>query len=103
MQRMINQYWKRKKTSDETLSSVATKVQKTKTNVSAQNSAISDPNLQILQSAKSRDKQYTRQFNANVYQRCEWICRCEHSNALFYFPCLLFGYDNVTLHGIKQD
>ena len=29
------------------------------------------PNLQISQSAKSRDKQYTRQFNASVYQRSE--------------------------------
>ena len=38
----INQYWKRKETSDETLSSLATKVQKTESNVSAQNSAISD-------------------------------------------------------------
>ena len=52
------------------------------------------PNLQISRSAKSRDKQYTRQFNASVYQRYEWICGCEHSNALFCFPCLLFGYDN---------
>ena len=43
MQRKINQYWKRKETSDETLSSLATKVQKTESNVSAQNSVISDP------------------------------------------------------------
>ena len=43
MQRKINQYWKRKETSDETLSSLATKVKKTESNVSAQNSAISNP------------------------------------------------------------
>ena len=52
------------------------------------------PNLQISQSPKSREKQYTRRFNASVYQRCEWICDCEHSNALFCFPYLLFKYDN---------
>ena len=34
MQRKINHYWKRKETSDETLSSVATKVQRTESNVS---------------------------------------------------------------------
>ena len=50
------------------------------------------PNLKITQTAKSRGKTYTRQFNANIYQRCEWICGCEYSNALFYFPCLLFAF-----------
>ena len=45
MQRKINHYWKRKETSDETLSSVATKVQRTESNVSrpTQSGAISDP------------------------------------------------------------
>ena len=42
MQRKINHYWKRKETSDETLSSAATKVQRTESNVSAQSSAISN-------------------------------------------------------------
>ena len=45
MKRKINHYWKRKETSDETLSSVATKVQRTESNVSrpTQSGAISDP------------------------------------------------------------
>ena len=43
MQRKINHYWKRKETSDETLNSVATKVQRTKSNVIVQSSAISNP------------------------------------------------------------
>ena len=43
MQRKINQYWKTKETSDETLSSVATKVQRTESNVTAQSIAISNP------------------------------------------------------------
>ena len=43
MQRKINYYWNRKETSDETLSSVATKVQRTESNATAQSSAISNP------------------------------------------------------------
>ena len=43
MQRKINNYWKRKETSDEILSSVATKVQRTGSNVTVQSSAISNP------------------------------------------------------------
>ena len=43
MQRKINRYWKREETSDETLSSVATKVQRTENNVTVQSSAISNP------------------------------------------------------------
>ena len=45
MQKKINHYWKRKETSDETLSSVATKIQRTESNVSrpTQRGAISDP------------------------------------------------------------
>ena len=50
------------------------------------------PNLKITQTAKSRGKTYSRQINANIYQRCEWICGCEYSNALFCFPCLLFAF-----------
>ena len=44
MLRKINHYWKRKETSDETLSSIATKVQRTESNVSrpTQSGAISD-------------------------------------------------------------
>ena len=45
MQRKINLYWKRKETSDETLSSVATKVHRMESNViwPTQSGAISDP------------------------------------------------------------
>ena len=45
MQSKINLFWKKKKTSDETLNSVATKVQRTESNVSwpTQSGAISDP------------------------------------------------------------
>ena len=51
-------------------------------------------NLKITQTAKSLGKTNTRQFNANSYQRCEWICECEYTNGVFCFPCLLFGFDN---------
>ena len=43
MPRKINHYWKRKETSGETLSSVATKVQRMESNVTVQSSAISNP------------------------------------------------------------
>ena len=43
MQRKINHYWKRKETNDETSSAVATKVQRTESNVTVQSSAISNP------------------------------------------------------------
>ena len=54
----------------------------------------STTNLKITQTAESLGKTYTRQFNANSYQRCKWICECEYTNGVFCFPCLLFGFDN---------
>ena len=39
------------------------------------------PNFQISQSANHGDKQYTRQFNVNVYQHCG----CEHSKCIIFF------------------
>ena len=47
--------------------------------------------LNITQTAISRQKQYTRSFSAEIYNKYEWICGCEVRNALFCFPCLLFG------------
>ena len=51
------------------------------------------PDLSIEQRSKSRDKEYTRQFNNNVYEKCDWLCGCEVKNALFCYPCLLFDGD----------
>ncbi|XP_043921895.1 uncharacterized protein LOC122797152 isoform X2 [Protopterus annectens] len=49
------------------------------------------PELKLSREGKSRDKTYTRTFNANVYKRHKWICGCEVANSLFCFPCILFG------------
>ena len=35
------------------------------------------PVLAILQKGTSRSKDYTRQFNTNIYRRCEWLCGCD--------------------------
>lgn len=52
------------------------------------------PVLSIHQSSTSRSKEYTRQFNISVYQKCEWLCGCDEKNALFCFPCLVLGGDS---------
>jgi len=59
------------------------------------------PILQIIQTGKSRQKEYFRRFNPDIYERCQWICGCEHDNALFCFPCLLFGDKDVDIAWTK--
>ena len=56
--------------------------------------------LAILQKSTSRSKDYTRQFNTNIYQKCEWLCRCDEKNALFasHAWCLVGIY-----HGQRMD
>ncbi|XP_042242452.1 zinc finger MYM-type protein 1-like [Homarus americanus] len=53
------------------------------------------PNLNIQQSGTSRSKVYSRQFNVYVYEKCDWLCGCDESNALFCYPCLLYGGDST--------
>ncbi|CAL1530206.1 unnamed protein product, partial [Lymnaea stagnalis] len=48
---------------------------------------------QISQPGISNNKRYIRSFNSEWYQRKIWLCGCEVRNALFCFPCLLFGGD----------
>lgn len=61
------------------------------------------PVLSIQQNSTSRNKEYTRQFNISVYQKCEWLCGCDEANALFCFPCLLFGGDSAwTKSGVTD-
>lgn len=52
------------------------------------------PDLKIIQASTSRKNSYQRKFNQEIYTKNDWICGCETSNALFCFPCLLFGEDN---------
>ncbi|KAL1139372.1 hypothetical protein AAG570_006356 [Ranatra chinensis] len=61
------------------------------------------PDLSLEQVAKAKDRQFTRRFNPKVYKKKEWLCGCELRNALFCFPCLLFGGDfSWTKAGIRD-
>nr|XP_054595395.1 uncharacterized protein LOC129162947 isoform X1 [Nothobranchius furzeri] len=48
------------------------------------------PDVKISQQEKERGKLYTRGFSQNWYTRKAWLAGCNHANALFCFPCLLF-------------
>lgn len=49
------------------------------------------PQIKIEQSTKDRGKGYTRRFTSTWYDRIEWLTGSASKNALFCFPCLLFG------------
>ena len=59
--------------------------------------------LDIKQCSTNRQKEYTRRFNCDVYKKFEWLSGCDIKNALFCFPCLLFGGDACwTQKGISD-
>ncbi|CAL7937392.1 unnamed protein product [Xylocopa violacea] len=63
----------------------------------------STPNIPISQPGISNNKKYIRSFNSEWYQRKSWLCGCEVRNALFCFPCLLFGGDTTwTKDGFRN-
>lgn len=49
------------------------------------------PSLNICQEIKSKSRNFVRKFNPDIYNKNDWICGCSERNALFCFPCLLFG------------
>ena len=53
------------------------------------------PDVQISQPGVSKNKKYIRSFNSEWYQKKQWLCGCEVKNALFCFPCVLFGGDST--------
>lgn len=53
------------------------------------------PDVQISQPGVSKNKKYIRSFNSEWYQKKKWLCGCEVKNALFCFPCVLFGGDST--------
>ncbi|XP_031335766.1 zinc finger MYM-type protein 1 isoform X2 [Photinus pyralis] len=53
------------------------------------------PDIIIEKTGVSRGKSYTRKFNRDIYLKNEWICGCNKRNALYCFPCLLFGGDKA--------
>nr|XP_054598746.1 zinc finger MYM-type protein 1-like [Nothobranchius furzeri] len=48
------------------------------------------PDVKISQQDKEMGKLYTRGFSRNWYTRKAWLAGCNHANALFCFPFLLF-------------
>ena len=63
----------------------------------------STPDIHISQPGISKNKRYIRRFNSEWYQRKNWLCGCEIKNALFCFPCLLFGGDVAwTKEGFRK-
>ncbi|KAJ1203148.1 hypothetical protein NDU88_006942 [Pleurodeles waltl] len=50
-----------------------------------------NPDIHIEQSAKDRGKGYTRRFARTWFDKMEWLTASSSKNALFCFPCLLFG------------
>nr|XP_054603288.1 VPS10 domain-containing receptor SorCS1 isoform X2 [Nothobranchius furzeri] len=48
------------------------------------------PDVKRSQQEKEKGKLYTRRFSQNWYTRKQWLAGCNHANALFCFPCLLF-------------
>ncbi|CAH1117438.1 unnamed protein product [Phaedon cochleariae] len=53
------------------------------------------PDIFIEKSGLSRGKSYTRKFSRDIYFKNDWICGCNKNNALYCFPCLLFGGDKA--------
>ena len=47
--------------------------------------------LTIEAPASSKGKQYTRKFNHDLYEKHKWLTGCTETNALYCFPCLLYG------------
>ena len=49
--------------------------------------------------SSDRGRNYRRNFNTEWYSRCEWLCGSDELEAVFCFPCVLFGGDHRwTLH-----
>lgn len=53
------------------------------------------PDLKLIQADKTANRNFTRHFSRQVYDKNKWICGCDTVNALFCFPCLLFYSDGM--------
>jgi hypothetical protein len=51
------------------------------------------PDLQLIKTSSSRKSTCQRKFNPEIYSTLDWLRGCDVKNALFCFPCLLFGGD----------
>jgi len=53
------------------------------------------PNVIIESAASSKGKKYSRKFNRDLYEKHKWLTGCCDTNALYCFPCLLYGGESV--------
>ena len=61
------------------------------------------PKLTIEQKDSKKSCTFTRKFNPELYVKHEWLCGCEKLNAIFCFPCILYGGDvSWTKKGVKD-
>ncbi|XP_078539190.1 zinc finger MYM-type protein 1-like [Lissotriton helveticus] len=61
------------------------------------------PDLQLQQTFQDRGKIYKRTFSNTWYTKVDWLTGSTSKNALFCFPCLLFGGDlNWTANGVTN-
>lgn len=63
--------------------------------IQLKNEGLPTPDINISQEGISKNKKYIRSFNSEWYEKIKWLCGCEIRNALFCFPCLIFGGDTV--------
>lgn len=60
------------------------------------------PPINLTQEIKYKNRQFTRRFSLETYNKHKWLSGCEVKNALFCFPCLLFGGDLWTKKGMTD-
>lgn len=61
------------------------------------------PFLNLKQECKTKNKTFTRIFKSEMYNKKKWLCGCERLNALFCFPCVVFGGEAIwTETGVKD-
>ncbi|XP_060863559.1 uncharacterized protein LOC132940138 [Metopolophium dirhodum] len=62
------------------------------------------PDLKGLVSKSSKgNKEYTRRFHTDSYEKHTWLCGCEVEQAVFCFPCLCFGNETSwTNSGVRH-
>lgn len=59
------------------------------------------PDLKLETKQSVKGKQVVRKFKPEFYTKFSWICGCPAKNALYCFPCLLFGGDESwTKNGV---
>ncbi|XP_018569006.1 uncharacterized protein LOC108909230 isoform X1 [Anoplophora glabripennis] len=63
-----------------------------------------DLNIQKTQNVSiGSSYQRTRKFNRSIYFKSNWLCGCDEKQAIFCFPCVLFGGESMwTKIGVRD-